>query len=170
MLDIYPVIRAWYFSADRAHFLESHRHRFKPDLVWNIEQGLKLSAAQIIRAERARSDLYHRAAAFFERFDLLLCPTVVAPPFDHRERYLKEVDGTAFDTYFDWLVLTFAVTLTACPSMSVPCGFTADGRPVGMQLVAPIGGERELLSAAAAFEALTHLDQSPPIDPRGEDV
>lgn len=165
-VDIFEVIRAMYFSSDRAHFLEQHRDKFKPDLVWNIEQGLKLDAARIAWAERARGDLYRRAAEFFKTYDLLLCPAVVAPPFDHRIRYLEEVDGVKFENYFGWLVMAFAITLTACPSMSVPTGFTADDRPVGLQMVAPIGHEAALLSAAAVFEGLSGIKDRVPRDPR----
>jgi len=165
-VEIFEVIRAVYFSADRAHFLEQHRDTFKRELVWNIEEGLKVDAEKITRAERARGELYHRAAVFFDTYDLLLCPAVVAPPFDHRRRYLEEVEGVKFEHYFGWLVMAFAITLTACPAMSVPTGFTGDGRPVGLQMVAPMGREAELLSAAAVFEALTGLKDRVPLDPR----
>lgn len=164
--EIFQILRAVYFSADRAQFLEKHRDEFKPELVWNIEQGLKVDAEEYTRAERARGALYHRAAEFFQTYDLLLCPAVVAPPFDHRQRYLEEVAGVKFDTYFGWLIMAFAITLTACPSMSVPCGFTDDGRPVGLQMVAPMGHESELLSAAAVFEQLSGLKDRVPLDPR----
>ena len=163
---IFEVLRAMYFSSDRAHFLEQHRDKFKPDLVWNIEQGLTLDAERIAWAERARGDLYRRAAEFFETYDLLLCPAVVAPPFDHRTRYLKEVDGEKFQHYFGWLVMAFAITLTACPSMSVPTAFTSDDRPIGLQMVAPIGHEAALLSAAAVFESLSDIKDRVPLDPR----
>ena len=71
-----------------------------------------------------------------------------------------------FEHYFGWLVMAFAVTLIACPAMSVPTGFTGDGRPVGLQMVAPMGREAALLSAAAVFEALTGLKDRVPLDPR----
>jgi amidase len=165
VVPMYDVIRAVYFSSDRAQFLDTHRDRFKPDLVWNIEQGLKLDAEAIGRAERARGALYHRTAEFFGTYGLLACPAVVVPPFDHRQRFVAEVAGIAFEHYFGWLILTFAITLTACPSMSVPCGTTADGRPVGLQLVAPMGGEATLLAAAAALERSTGLSARVPLDP-----
>ena len=165
-VEIFEVLRAVYFSSDRAHLLAEHRDEFKPELVWNVEEGLKVDAEKVARAERARGALYHRAAAFFETYDLLLCPAVVAPPFDHRQRYLEEVAGVTFEHYFGWLVMAFAVTLIACPAMSVPTGFTDDGRPVGLQMVAPMGCEAALLSAAATFEALTGLKDRVPLDPR----
>lgn len=162
--EIFRVLRAVYFSGDRSHLLEKNRNFFKPDLVWNIEQGLKVTSDEYTKAERARGKLFHRAADFFRTYDLLLCPAVVAPPFEHREAYLKEVAGVQFDTYYDWLIMAFTITLTGCPSISVPCGFTSDGRPVGMQLVAPIGHESELLSGAALFEDLSGLKAFVPVD------
>ena len=71
-----------------------------------------------------------------------------------------------FEHYFGWLVMAFAISLTACPSMSVPTGFTDDGRPVGLQMVAPMGHEAALLSAAAVFEELSGLKDLVPLDPR----
>ncbi len=166
--EIFQVLRAARFAADKASLLETHRDALKPEVVWNIEKGLALGADAIYAAERARGDLYRRVAAFFETHDLLLCPVVVAPPFDHHVRYLTELGGVAFPTYVSWLVLTFAITLTACPAISVPCGFTAGGLPVGLQIVAPPHAEDRLLAAAALFEAAAGIDRRVPIDPRPE--
>ena len=98
-------------------------------------------------------------------YDLLVCPTVSVPPFDVDIRYLTEVDGVQMDNYVDWLLLTFALTLTACPAISVPCGFTESGLPVGLQLVGPPRGEAPLLSAAALFEEAAGLAARVPMDP-----
>ncbi|HYM29982.1 MAG TPA: amidase family protein [Candidatus Cybelea sp.] len=165
--DTFQVLRAMGFANGRASLLAQHRDQLKPEVVWNIEQGLKLTPADIGRAERARGALYHRTAAFFERYDLLLCPAAVAPPFSHKLRYLAELDGHAFPTYVSWIIATFAVTLTACPAISVPCGFTRDELPVGLQIVGPPRGEARLLAAAKLFESLHGLHKRVPIDPRG---
>jgi amidase len=164
--EIFRVLRAAQFAAGKAPLLASHRDQLKPEVIWNIEEGLKLTADDIGRAQRGQGAMVHSVAAFFEHHDLLLCPTVVAPPFDHTIRYLTELNGVEFPTYVSWLVLTFAITLVGCPAISVPCGFTADGRPVGLQIVAPIGEEHRLLSAAAAFEDAAGLATATPIDPR----
>lgn len=83
-----------------------------------------------------------------------------------KTRWVREVGDTVLDNYVDWLRLTFAITLTACPAISIPCGFTADGRPVGLQLVGRPRGEAALLAAAAALEEIIGLSPAPPIDPR----
>ncbi len=163
--EIFQTLRAAQFAAAHKRHLAEHRELLKPEVIWNAEKGLALSADDVNRAETARGALYYRAAAFFERCDILASPTVLVPPFDVNQRYVEEAGGVAFDTYVSWLVMSFALTLTACPSVSVPCGFTASGLPVGLQLMAPRGAEAELLSAAALFEEASGLAGRVPIDP-----
>ncbi len=164
---IFQILRAALFAARFEPLLKTHRALLKPEVIWNIEQGLALTADKIGEAERKRGELYHRTMAFFEHYDLLLCPTVVSPPFDIGQRYLTEVDGTQFDSYIGWLVMTFATTLTACPSVSVPCGFTRSGLPVGLQMLSAPRREDRLLGAAARFEQLDLPLRATPIDPIG---
>lgn len=165
-VEIFQTLRAALFAAEKATLLKVHRHLLKPEVVWNIERGLKLTAEEIGRAERARGELYRRTATFFETYDLLVSPAVVVPPFDVNIRYVTEVEGVKFDSYVDWLVLSFAITLTACPAISVPCGFTKSGLPVGLQMVGRPRGEAALLGAAAWFEAAHSFAGQVPIDPR----
>jgi amidase len=162
----FQTLRAAYFAYARAPLLASHRDQLKPEVIWNIEQGLKLTTDDIGRAERARGALYQRTVAFFERCDLLLSPTAVAPPFSHQQRYLTEVEGRQFPSYVSWIIATFALTLTGCPAISLPCGFTRSGLPVGMQIVGPPRGEAKVLAAAKLFESLHGLQRRLPIDPR----
>ena len=146
--------------------LAEERELIKPDLIWNIEQGLPLDASAIGRAERVRAALYHRMVDFFEDYDLLLSPAVIVPPFSHQQRYVEEVAGQRYDNYLDWLYLTFVVTLTACPALSLPCGFSTGELPVGLQMVGPPRGDAELLSAAALAEEIFGIAGRLPIDPR----
>ena len=163
--EIFQTLRAALYAAEHEPLLREHRDLLKPEVVWNIEKGLALTADDIGRAERARGALYQRTAEFFQRYDLLVSPAVVAPPFDVDTRYVTEVAGVTFDTYVGWLVLSFALTLTACPALSVPCGFTRAGLPVGLQLMAPRANEAALLSAAALFEQAAGLAGKVPLDP-----
>ncbi|HEX6093840.1 MAG TPA: amidase family protein, partial [Dongiaceae bacterium] len=145
---------------------ETQRDKLKPDVIWNIEHGLKVTAGDIARAELARGTLYHRIVRFFQTHDLLLCPVAPVAPFDVKTRWIREINGVVFDNYVEWLRLAYAITLTSCPAISVPCGFTRDGRPVGLQMVGKPRGEAALLSAAAAFEEMTGLAKQLPIEPR----
>nr|PZN60473.1 MAG: amidase [Sphaerobacter thermophilus] len=164
--QIFKVLRAFLFAAQRAPLLEKHRDQLKPEVIWNIEQGLRLTADDLARAEADRGALFARAAEFFSRYDLLLCPTVITPPFDVDQRYLTEIEGVELKTYVDWLILTSATTLLGHPILSIPCGFTASGLPVGLQVIGRYHGEAELLRAAAAMEEVFGIAGQLPIDPR----
>lgn len=163
---IFQTLRASMLAARLGPLLATHRAHFKPELVWNIEKGLSLTPAEIGAALRLQAQLFHSLQTFFSRYDLLVCPTVVAPPFDARQRYLQTVEGQQFDTYIGWLRLTYAITVTTCPCIAVPCGFTQDGLPVGIQIVGPPRADAQVLSAAANFEELHDLAGRTPIDPR----
>jgi len=164
--EIFQVLRAAFFVNHFAPLLETHRNQLKPDIIWNIEKGLNLTPDEIGKAERARSDLYLRIVNFFKEYDLLICPTVISPPFDVNTKSLTEVGGVTFDSYIGWLILTFATTLAACPSISIPCGFTSSGLPIGLQIVGPPRDEGKVLSAAALFEKIHNFNRLTPIDPR----
>ena len=163
--DIFQTLRAALFTASHAPDLERHRDKLKPDVIWNIEKGLALTGDEIGRAERGRARLYADVATFFQTYDLLVCPTALVPPFDVDQRYVEEVDGHRFDNYVDWLGITYAITCTSCPAISVPCGFTEDGLPVGVQLVGPPRSDSTLLGYARLFQEATALPNAP-IDPR----
>jgi amidase len=163
--EIFQVLRADGFAAEFGDLIVEHRDKMKPELIWNIEKGLALTCEDVRRARLAQGELYHRVAEFFQSTDLLLCPAVVAPPFKVDIRYLTEVEDVEFNSYIDWLVLTYAITLTACPAISVPCGFTKTGLPVGLQIIGPPRGEAALLSAAALIEEALDVANLVPIEP-----
>jgi amidase len=165
-IDSFKTLRAAGFVAGYAALYETMRDKLKPDVIWNIEHGLKVTAGDIARAELARGALYHRIVRFFRTHDFLLSPAAPVPPFDVKTRWIREINGVVFDNYVEWLRLAYAITLTSCPAISVPCGFTEDGRPVGLQIVGKPRGEAALLSAAAAFEEMTGLSKQLPIEPR----
>ena len=122
-------------------------------LVWNIKQGLSLTPEQIGRGETLRTRLWHRVRAFMETRDLLILPTVAVPPFPVEQPYPTEINRKALDNYTQWFFLTYGVTVTGLPVISVPCGFTKSGLPVGLQIVGRRHQEAAVLRAAAAFEA-----------------
>ena len=167
---IFQTLRAAQFAAEKAPLLHQHRDLLKPEIVWNIEKGLALGAEEIGDAERRRGALYQRVAGFFADHDLLVSPAVVVAPYDGAERYVTEVGGRTFDNYVSWLALSFAITVTSCPAISVPCGLTQAGLPVGLQLVGRPGGDAEVVAAAAAFEAAHDFAAMVPIDPRGAEA
>ena len=165
-MDVFQTLRAALFVTSRSSLLQNHRDALKPEMIWNIEKGMKLTAAAIGRAHVERGKLTRRVASWFENYDILACPVAIVPPFDVDTRYVERVGDHEFDNYVDWLYIVAAITLTGCPAISVPCGFTADGLPVGLQLVGRPRGEAALLSVAAAAEDVFGLDSLVPMDPR----
>jgi amidase len=121
-------------------------------LVRNIDYGLGLTAAGVMRAERLRTALWHRVRAFFQRHDLILTPTTAVKPFPVEEWYPREINDKPMANYIEWVLLTYAFTVVGLPAISVPCGFTRHGLPVGLQIVGRWRDEATVLRAAAAFE------------------
>lgn len=165
-LETFQTLRAAAFVVNRAPLLEKHRDKMKPEMIWNIEKGMNQTSGDISLALRARGALCQRVATWFEDFDVLACPAAIVPPFDVDMRYLERVGDHEFGNYVDWLYICFAITLTGCPAMSVPVGFTQSGLPIGLQLVGRPRGEAELLSFAARLEEIVGLSARVPLDPR----
>lgn len=165
--DTFQVLRAMNFAVGLGPLLASHPGVLKPEIVWNIERGLALTMADVARAELQRAQMLQRMNAFFDGYDLLLCPATITAAFPVEQRYLASCNGHAFETYVDWLAIVYAITLTTAPALSLPCGFTADGRPVGLQVVARPRAEADLLAGARFIEDVLGLRGTTPIDPRG---
>jgi amidase len=164
--EIFHVLRANQFVGDLAPIIEDNRDKVRPEVVWNLEQGFKLTAEKLARAERGRGALFARTAKFFETYDLLLSPATVVAPFDVSIRAIDEVDGHTFENYFDWYTISYAITATSLPALSLPCGFTSQGLPVGLQVVGPPRGEASLLAAAHLLEGILGIAGRLPVDPQ----
>jgi amidase len=162
---IFKVLRANQLVGDLAPIVDAHRERVRREVLWNVDLGRKMSAEEIADAERRRGELYLRAARFFEDFDLLVTPAAIVAPFDVDIRALDEVEGVKLDNYYEWYSIAYAITLTSLPAISLPCGFTRAGLPVGLQIVGPPRGEARVLAAAAMMEQVLGIASRLPIDP-----
>ena len=114
---------------------ESQREQMKDTVVWNIERGHRLTGPEIGRAERKRTELYHRVRQFMEQYAFLAAPVVQVLPFDVSQPWVTEINGQRMHTYVDWMKSCYFITVTGLPAISVPCGFSAEGLPVGLQIV-----------------------------------
>ena len=155
--EIFKVWRAWRFELQFAELLKSHRELMKDSVVWNIEQGQKLTGPQLGRAEVQRAELYHRVREFMETHEYLICPVNQVPPFDIKQRWIEEINGVKMDTYIDWMKSCYYITITGLPAISVPCGFTPEGLPVGIQIVGRHNDDFGVLQLAHAFEQATGM-------------
>ena len=162
--EIFKVWRAWRYELAFADLLETHRSQFKDTVVWNIEEGMRLSGPELGKAERKRTELYHRVRTFMETHEFLILPVSQVPPFDVKQRYITEIDGVKMDTYIDWMQSCYFITTTGLPAISVPCGFTPDGLPVGVQIVGRTRDDLGVLQLAHAFEQATGFwKRRPPV-------
>jgi amidase len=152
--DTFRTLRAWLFQAAFGELLAAHPESFKPSLADNIRLGATLSGADVARAYRQRTALSERMRLFFGSYDVLVLPTSQVPPFPADQEFPRDINGKPMATYLDWMRSAYVITVTGCPAISLPAGDTADGLPIGVQVVAPFGADRRLLEISAAFEAL----------------
>ena len=167
--DVFQVHRALSFATSLGPELEANRDTFKPEIVWNVEKGLALTGQDIMNAMVERSEIYRRANTFFSDFDLILTPATIVPPYPVEQRFVQRVGDHEFSNYIEWCSIAYAFTVLGAPALSVPCGFTQSGLPVGLQIAAPLREETRLLAAASALENLLRLSDALPIDPRAPD-
>ncbi|MGE0684021.1 MAG: amidase family protein, partial [Candidatus Binatia bacterium] len=160
--EVFRVWRAWYFDLALGDLLKTHRHLMKDTVIWNIEEGAKLTGPQIGRAEKKRTELYHRVRQFLERYEFLILPVSQVPPFDVKQRYITEINGVKLETYLDWMRSCYYISVTGLPAISVPCGFTPEGLPVGVQIVGRHHDDWGVLQLAFAFEQATGFGKQRP--------
>jgi amidase len=134
----------------------------KDTLIWNIEAGVSLTGPQLARVATQRTALYHRVREFMETYEFMICPVTQVPPFDVRQPYITEINGVPMETYIDWMRSCYFVTVTGLPAISVPCGFTPAGLPVGVQIVGRHQDEFGVLQLAYAFQEATQCWQHRP--------
>jgi len=162
--EIIHGTRALTMAALHADRLPGWRERMQKELVLDVEHGLGLTTRDLARSEVLRSTLWQRVRTFMATRDLLVLPTVAAPPFPVEQPYLTQINGAPLHHYFQWFYLTYGITVTGLPAISVPCGFTRSGLPVGLQIVGRRRQETAVLRAAAAFEtAAPWAGHLPPI-------
>jgi amidase len=162
---VFRTLRAWMFQARFHTLLAKRPDGFKPSLADNIRAGESLTGQDVATAYRRLTSIAEKVRIFFERYDVLVLPVSQVPPFDADEEYPSSINGKAQETYLDWMRSSFLITVTGCPAISVPAGFTREGWPVGVQIVAAPKEERRLLEVAHAFEALTRVgDRRPDLD------
>jgi Asp-tRNA(Asn)/Glu-tRNA(Gln) amidotransferase A subunit family amidase len=156
--EAFEVLRA--AGALAAH-LEKVRTRPQdcgPNIIANVEEGLRYSLADYARAATLQTQMYRRWQAFFRDHDVLISPAITVSPRPWRELYPAEIDGQKTRTYYHWLALAYAVTLVGHPAVSLPVGVDRSGMPFGLQIVGPRGGDAFVLGVAAALEAAFAAD------------
>jgi amidase len=162
--DVFKTLRAHAFVTNLRDVVGPRRDLVKPEILWELDRGDRLTAADLARAERGRTELYHRFCRFMERYECLVLPVTQVLPFPVEQPYPTRIGDVEMTTYIDWMKSCYFVSLTAAPAIAVPCGFTGDGLPVGLQIVGRPRGDWALLQIAHAFERALDLPRRwPPV-------
>jgi len=152
--EAFAIIRATVFLGRTLALYRKHPDQIGPNVAANIEEGLRYSAEDVARALVLQTALARRWHEFFTHHDIMLAPTATISTRPWRELYPAEIDGKSTKSYFHWLANAYAVTLAGHPSLSLPVGLDRRGMPFGIQIIGPRGGDRLVLSVAAALEEM----------------
>jgi amidase len=158
----FRTLRAWVFHHRFRALLDKRPGGFKDSLRANIMAGADLTGDDIARAYQQLTTIHDRMRAFFETYDVLALPVSQVPPFSADAEYPADINGVVQETYLDWMRSAYLITVTGCPAISVPAGFTSQGWPIGIQLVGPVRHERRLLEIAHAYEQATRIGEQRP--------
>lgn len=119
----------------------------------NYEMGMRMSLVDSAWAQCEQTTIIKNFQSLFDRFDVILAPTTPVTPFPWTESHAETIDGKVQDNYYRWLALTYVITLTTHPAISLPCGVDEFGMPFGLQVVGRFRDDLGLLSIAQAFES-----------------
>ena len=144
------------------HLLTDHRDDFTDYGLRSLEHGASVTGADLSRALLRVDMLRRQMELFFEDYDLLLTPTMAVPAFPIDDRP-SVIGGKEVEPFWGYLPFTFPINMTGQTASSIPCGFSADGLPIGLHIIGPHGAEARVLQASAAFEEARPWDQKRPV-------
>ena len=150
--EIFHILRAAIFAHQHEGNIRDHRDLVKETIIWNAEEGMRLTALDVKKAEERRSALYARMAEFMSGYDYLMLPVTSVPPFSADLEYPTSVAGQPLSNYLEWMSPCSSITVTGLPAISVPAGFDKDGLPTGLQIVGRQRADFSVLQMAYAFE------------------
>lgn len=150
--ESFEVLRAAGVLASHLEKVRKTPELCGPNIIANVEEGLRYSLEDYARAAKLQTVMYRAWQGFFAEHDVLITPAISVSPRPWRELYPATIDGETLRTYFHWLALAYAPTLTGHPAISLPVGVDRAGMPFGLQIVGPRGGDAFVLAVAAALE------------------
>jgi amidase len=161
--EAFQTLRAWTFASRLAGVPDTVLDVVKETIRWNVEKGRALTGDDLSRAERLRTALYQRLQGAMDDYAYLVLPVNQVPPFDLEIEYPEEIAGVRMETYIDWMKSAYFVSVTGLPAISVPCGFTPEGLPVGVQIVGRRNDDFGVLQIAYAYQQATRLCDRRPV-------
>ncbi|WP_427185355.1 amidase [Bordetella bronchialis] len=148
----FDVLRAESFVAGMGEAYENDPASLGPNTRANYEMGAAMSLKDSAWAHAEQTRLVKRFQAVYADYDLVLSPTTPVSPFPWTQLYAETINGQRQENYYRWLALTYVITLTTHPAISLPCGRDRQGMPFGLQVVGRFRGDHALLAAARAME------------------
>ena len=157
MWDSWITLRHWLIAGNLNTLYKdpSKRAHMKPEAVWEVEGGLKLSAQDVYQASVTRSEFCRAVLKLFDRYEYLALPSAQVFPFDAGVHWPKTINGVVMDTYHRWMEVVVPASLLGFPAVNVPVGFSADGLPMGMQIIGRHHADFAALQLAYAYEQTT---------------
>ena len=127
----------------------------KPEAIFEVESGLKLTAFDVTAASVVRTEWYQAVRRFFERYDYFILPTAQLFPFAVEIHCPQEIAGKKMETYHEWMKVVLPITMSGCPALAAPAGFNAEGLPIGIQIVGPNQADLSCLQVAYVYDTAT---------------
>ena len=145
------------------HLMDEHRDEFTDYGLRSLDHGAEVTGSDLSRGLLRVDQLRRQMEDVFDGYDLLLTPTTAVPAFPIDQRP-SVIGGRAVEPFWGYLPFTYPINMTGQTASSVPCGFSADGMPIGLHIIGPRGSEAKVLQASAAFEqARPWADKKPPV-------
>lgn len=148
----FDVIRAESFLAGFEALYRTDPEALGPNVRANVELAANITLSDRAHAHLTQTHIFRQFQRAFQHVDLIVAPVTPLSPFPWRQLYAERIDGIEQRNYYEWLSLTYLVTLSTCPALSLPCGTDEAGMPFGLQLIAPLHNDARLLAIAQALE------------------
>jgi amidase len=165
-VEVFHAIRGVNHLAAFEPLVAAEGERVIPEIHESLARARRVPIERFAWAERERAAMFGRLMDFFETHDVLVCPAAVMAPFPAEWRRVDRLGNHQFDSYIDWIAITFAISLLGVPVLSLPVGFTAAGMPVGIQIIGRPRGDAAVLAAGAVLEAVIGAPGRIPVTPR----
>ncbi len=151
-------LRAWQVGASLLVYYNDPAKRalMKPEAIYEVESGLKLTAFEISAASVVRTEWYQAVRRFFEKYDYFIVPTAQLFPFDVNTHWPTEIAGKQMQTYHEWMKCVLPITMAGCPAIAAPAGFGEQGLPIGIQIMGPNHAELACLQLAHGYDTATN--------------
>jgi amidase len=157
------VLRGTMFAVLTSPFFDTQKNLLKETVIWEANNGRSFSGMDIAAAEAKRSIIFQNVRKFLEKYEFLVLPASQVAQFPIETEYPTEINGQKMRSYLEWMEICYAITLTGLPAISVPCGFTPSGMPLGLQIVGRKSDDLGVLQLAHAFEKAVQLPKRPPL-------